>query len=119
MSSGRQLPQIRALLIVAAIVAAPVIGSAQTLDANAVRLSDNLVPAPDGYERVTAKYVTTKQTDVYISPFIWGGKVMGARFAAGQPLEVVARPKGYDWLLVGRNGTTLGYVPLSVVAIAK
>src|SRR5712671_5682189 len=92
-----------ALLIASVALAAPLSAGAQTLDANAVRLGDNLVPAPDGYERVTAKYVTTKQTDVYISPFIWGGKVMGARFPAGQALEVVARPKGYDWLLVGRN----------------
>jgi hypothetical protein len=107
------------VFVVAAGLATPFTGVAQTLDANAVRLGGDLVPAPDGYERVATKYVTAKQTDVYISPFIWGGKVMGVRFPAGQALEVIARPKGYDWLLIGRNGMTLGYVPMSVVAEAK
>lgn len=82
-------------------------------------MGDDLVPAPYGYEAVAGKYVTAKATDIYISPFIWAGKVMGAHLNAGQPVEVLARAKGYDWLIVGKNGTPLGYVPQAALAPAK
>jgi len=84
-----------------------------------VRLADDVVPAPEGYEAVAAKYVAAKPTDIYISPFIWAGKVMGVHLNAGQPVDVLAKPKGYDWLLVGKNGQGIGYVPISVVSPAK
>ena len=79
----------------------------------------DLVPAPFGYEAAPGKYVTAKATDLYISPYIWGGKVMGAHLNAGQPVEVLAKAKDYDWLIVGRNGMPLGYVPQTALSPAK
>jgi hypothetical protein len=92
---------------------------AQSASPNAILLAEDLVPAPDGYEMVTAKYVTAKQTDLYISPFLWAGKVVGVQLSAGQQIEVLAKPKGYDWLLVGKNGAGIGYVPMSVLSPIK
>jgi hypothetical protein len=83
------------------------------------RLSDDIIPAPDGYEAVAANYIVTRSTDLYISPFIWGGKVLGVHLNAGQSVDALAKLKGYDWLLVGKNGTGIGYVPLSVLSPAK
>jgi hypothetical protein len=84
-----------------------------------VRLANDVVPAPDGYEAVSAKYIAAKPTDIYISPFIWAGKVIGAHLNAGQPVDVLAKPKGYNWLLIGKNGEGIGYVPISVLSVAK
>ena len=92
---------------------------AQPASPNGILLGDDLVPAPDGYEMVTAKYVTAKPTDLYISPFLWAGKVVGVRLSASQPVEVLAKPKGYDWLLVGKNGAGIGYVPISALSPVK
>lgn len=80
-----------------------------------VPLANDVVPAPDGFARVTDTYVTAEPTDVYISPFIWAGKVKDVHIAAGQPLDVLGRPKGYDWLLIGKDGKGVGYVPLSAL----
>jgi hypothetical protein len=91
----------------------------QAAGGNDFRLENDVVPAPDGFETVATKYVAARPTDIYISPFIWGGKVKNVHFAAGQPIEILAKPKGYDWLLVGKDGAGIGYVPLSVLAPAK
>ena len=98
-------------------LAFPLPAAGQTA-ASAVRLGEEVVPAPDGYEPVTAKYVTAKPTDLYISFFIWGGKVPNVHLATGAPVDVLAKPKGYDWLLVGKNGTGIGYVPMSALTPA-
>jgi hypothetical protein len=82
-------------------------------------MGEDLVPAPYGYEAVTGKYVTAKPTDLYISPYVWGGKVMGVHLNAGQPVEVLARAKGYDWLIVGKNGMPLGYIPQTALSAAN
>jgi len=92
---------------------------AQQANLNTIHLSDDIIPAPDGFEPVTEKYVTRKATDLYISPFIWAGKVMGVHLNAGQPVDIVAKLKGYDWLLVGNRGEGIGYVPLSVLLPAR
>ena len=84
-----------------------------------LNMGENLVPAPYGYEAVTGRYVAAKSTDVYISPYIWGGKVMGAHLNAGQPVEILAKAKDYDWLIVGKNGMPLGYVPQAALSSAK
>lgn len=93
--------------------------AAQPANLNAIHLSDDIVPAPDGFEAVTGKYVTRKATDLYISPFIWAGKVIGMQLSAGQPVQILAKLKGYDWLLVGNRGEGIGYVPMSVLVPAK
>jgi hypothetical protein len=110
-----------AFLIAITVATACIVGPllAQTSTGNAVRLSDDIVPAPDGFEAVTGKYVAVKATDVYISPFIWAGKVAGLHLNAGQPVEVLAKLKGYDWLLIGDRGEGIGYVPVAALARAK
>jgi len=84
-----------------------------------LNMGDDLVPAPYGYEAVTGKYITAKPTDVYISPYVWAGKVTGVHLNAGVPVEVLARAKGYDWLIVGKNGMPMGYVPQTALSPAK
>jgi hypothetical protein len=105
--------------VIVAVLSVHFSAFAQQARANGIRLADDVVPAPDGYEMVTVKYTTAISTDLYISPFFWAGKVLGIHLNAGQPVDVLAKPKGYDWLLVGKNGTGIGYVPISVLSPAK
>ena len=86
---------------------------------DAIHLSDDIVPAPDGFEAVAGNYLALRATDVYISPFIWAGKVAGLHLNAGQRVEVLAKLKGYDWLLIGNRGEGIGYVPLAALAPAR
>ena len=107
------------VLAIFMVLSVPFHALAQPASPNGIPLAEDLVPAPNGYEMVTAKYVTAKPTDLYISPFLWAGKVTGVQLSAGQQMEVLAKPKGYDWLLVGKNGAGIGYVPISVLSPVK
>jgi len=107
------------MVVMAALLAAPVLTSAQPAAINNIRLAQDVVPAPEGFETVTVKYMTVGPTDLYISPFTWAGKVLGVQLRAGQPVEVLAKPKGYDWLLVGKDGAGIGYVPTSALSRAR
>lgn len=78
-------------------------------------LADDVVPAPDGFEPVTGKYVAAQNSDLYISWFMWGGKVKDMRITAGQPVDVLARLREHDWALVGKNGQGIGYVPMAAL----
>src|ERR1700686_717865 len=102
-SMPRQTGWIRSLfgglIVIVALLPVPFDAIAQPAGANGIRLADDVVPAPDGYETVTAKYVAASPTDLYISPFIWAGKVLGVHLNAGERVEVLAKAKGYQWLL--------------------
>ena len=106
-----------AICVGAGCMVAPLAATSDNI--NAIRLSGDIVPAPEGFEPVAGKYVAAKATDVYISPFIWAGKVSGLHLTQGQPVEVLARLKGYDWLLIGNKGEGIGYVPISTLSPAK
>ena len=92
--------------------------AAQTADIK-MPLPGDLVPAPFGYETIGGNYAAAHATDVYISPYIWAGKVLGVEVPANRPIQVLAKVKDFDWLLVGTNGVPLGYVPLSAVSQVK
>jgi hypothetical protein len=110
---------INGLAALVLMLSVPLPAAGQTANVSGIRLEDDVVPAPEGYESVTAKYIAAKPTDIYISPFIWGGKVRNVHLDAGEQVEVLAKPKGYDWLLVGKNGAGIGYVPISALSPAR
>ena len=71
------------------------------------------MPAPYGYEAPSAKYLVAVPTNLYISPYIYPGTVNSTKLTPGQAVDILAKAKGYDWMLVGKNGVGIGYVPLS------
>jgi len=111
-------------LLALALAIAPVLQSmgpalaAQTVEIR-MPLPGDLVPAPFGYESVSGNYAAARATDVYISPYLWAGKVLGTEIQANQPIQVLAKVKDFNWLLVGTNGVPLGYLPLSAVSQVK
>jgi hypothetical protein len=104
-------------LVSAALLSATAWAAAANLDN--VRLSDDVVPAPFGYEAAPARYTVSEETPVYISPYIYPGTVDKTKFKPGQAVEVLAKAKGYDWILVGKNGVGVGYIPLSRLSPAR
>ena len=105
--------------IVGASLAAATFSYAAVSTADAIRLANDVVPAPFGYETITTKYVVAEPTPLYISPYIYPGTVNNAKLSPGQAVDVIAKAKGYDWILVGKNGIGIGYIPILRLAPAK
>src|SRR5258706_14818691 len=113
MSSRRQLM----LAILGAQLAASTIVFAAPPDG--IRLANNVVPAPFGYEAVTTQYVVAEPTPLYVSPYIFPGTVNNEKLRPGQAVDILAKAKSYDWILVGHNGIGIGYIPISRLTAAK
>jgi|SRR5882672_5689234 len=111
----------RALMlgIVSAVAVAATAASAADISTGAVRLANDVVPAPFGYETTTTKYVVAEPTPLYISPYIYPGSVNNTKLKPGEAVESLAKAKGYDWILVGKNGIGIGYIPISRLAPSK
>jgi len=101
------------VLFVSPAVSAP----APNLDS--VRVANDVVPAPFGYEAAPTRYTVTETTPVYVSPYIYPGTVNPTKLKVGDPVDVLAKAKGYDWILVGKNGVGVGYIPLSRLTPAR
>jgi len=99
------------LSITAALAAAPNLDN--------VRVADDVVPAPFGYEAAAARYTVSEETPIYVSPYIYPGTVDKTKLKPGTAVEVLAKAKGYDWILVGKNGVGVGYIPLSRLTPAR
>src|SRR5882672_7289202 len=99
------------------LVAATVAFAAGSADG--IRLANDVVPAPFGYEAATTKYVVAESTPLFISPYIYPGIVNNDKLKPGQAVDSLAKAKGYDWILVGKDGVGIGYIPMSHLAPAK
>jgi hypothetical protein len=111
-------PGIRFGIVGAPLAAATVALAAVGVPDN-IRLANNVVPAPFGYEAVTTQYVVAEPTALYVSPYIYPGAVNKEQLKPGQAVDILAKPKGYDWILVGKDGIGIGYIPISRLTPAK
>ena len=100
------------------IAATLALAAASTVDS--VPLANDVVPAPFGYETIATKYVVAEPTSLYISPYIFPGTVdNNAKLKPGDAVDILAKAKGYDWVLVAKGGVGIGYLPLSRLTPAK
>jgi len=103
-----------------AILGAPLLATIAFAAApDGIRLANNVVPAPFGYEAVTIQYVVAEPTPLYVSPYIYPGTVTNEQLKPGQTVDILAKPKTYDWVLVGKDGVGIGYIPISRLTPAK
>ena len=106
-----------------AIIGAPVFAATLAFAAatapDNIRLANDVVPAPFGYEAVTTQYVVAEPTPLYVSPYIFPGTVNNEKLRPGQAVDILAKAKGYDWILVGQNGIGIGYIPISRLTAVK
>jgi hypothetical protein len=86
---------------------------------DAISVSKDIVPAPFGYEPVTGKYVVAEESPLYVSPFLYPGTVNKTKLKRGAPVNVIAKVRDFDWVLVGQNGVGIGYIPAARVAPAR
>lgn len=81
------------------------------------RLASGLEKA-DGYRAPSQKYVAAVDQPVYAEMNVYG-KPTGQTVKRGQPLDVIAYARNGNWLLLGRNGEGVGYVPRSLATPEK
>ena len=90
--------------------------AADQLRAEDVKLADG-VTRTSAYVAPTTKYVVANSTDIFTDVKL-SGKTTG-HLEWGQEVSVLAAPKDWDWLLVGRDGVGIGYIPRGAVAPAN
>ena len=82
---------------------------------DALKFAAGVVKAPD-YETPPAKsYIVANATNIFSDHALYGTNVTG-QLKLGEKVEALAKVKGWDWMLVGKEGTGIGYVPMSMLA---
>ena len=100
-----------------AVCAAVGMGAAMAADipAASLKFGNGVEKTKQGYETPPAMYIVANPTNVFSNHFYYGSKVTG-ELKLGEKVQPLAKVKGYDWVLVGRNGQGIGYVPISMLA---
>jgi hypothetical protein len=100
-------------------VAALTVASARAADlsADSLKLAPGVTKAAEGFEAPPTTYIVANPTSIFSDHFFFGTKVMG-ELKRGEHVDALAKVKGYDWVLVGKNGQGLGYVPISMLSPA-
>lgn len=88
---------------------------AADIASDSLKLAQGVTKAPEGYETPATAYVVANPTSVFNNHFYYDSKVTGD-LKRGERVDALAKVKGYDWILVGKNGTGIGYVPISMLA---
>lgn len=108
-----------ALFIAAALAVvgatAPCAVSAQTVSP---RLAANVKPPPAPLVRPAERLVVANPTPIF-SDLSETSTATGHLDRVGQPVQTIAEVKGWDWLLVGKDGVGIGYVPRSLLMPGK
>ena len=82
---------------------------------DSLKIAAGVVKAP-GYETPPANgYLVANGTNIFSDHAVYGTDVTG-QLKLGEKVEALAKVKGWDWILVGKEGTGIGYVPISMLA---
>lgn len=100
-----------------AIIAAAISAGAFAADisADSLKLAPGVVKAAEGYETPPTTYIVANPTSVFSDHYFYNTKVTGD-LKRGDRVDALAKVKGWDWVLVGRNGTGIGYVAISMLS---
>lgn len=88
---------------------------AADVSADNLKLAPGVTKAKEGYESIATKYIVANPTSIYSDHSYFDDKVTG-ELKRGEHVQPMAKVKGYDWVLVSKNGTGVGYVPISMLA---
>jgi len=83
--------------------------TAAEISPESLKLAPGVVSAPAAYEPVTESYIVANPTNIYNDLSFYGSKVTG-ELARGERVNALAKVKGWEWLLVGKDGIGIGYV---------
>jgi uncharacterized protein YgiM (DUF1202 family) len=84
---------------------------------DSLKLAPGVVKAPEGYETPATTYIVANGTNVYSGHAFYDTKVTG-ELKRGDHVDVLAKVKGWEWVLVGKDGTGIGYVSISMLSPA-
>jgi hypothetical protein len=87
---------------------------AADVSADRLKLAPGVVKA-EGYETPVATYIVANGTNVYSDHSFYDTKVTG-ELRRGDHVDVLAKVKGWEWVLVGKGGTGIGYVSISMLS---
>ena len=83
---------------------------------DSLKFAPGVVKAP-AYETPATSYIVANPTSVYSDHSFFETKTTG-ELKRGEKVEALAKVKDWDWVLVGKNGTGIGYVATSMLAPA-
>jgi uncharacterized protein YgiM (DUF1202 family) len=89
---------------------------AADISADSLKLAPGVVKAA-GYEAPATTYIVANSTNIYSDHALVDTKVTG-ELKRGDRVEVLAKVKGWEWALVGKDGTGIGYVSISMLSPA-
>jgi hypothetical protein len=89
---------------------------AADISADGLKLAPAVAKAA-GYETPATTYIVANSTNVYSAPSLVDTKVTG-QLKRGDHVDVLAKVKGWEWVLVGKDGTGIGYVTISMLSPA-
>jgi hypothetical protein len=102
------------LSVLAALGAPNVLALAAAPAAQAVspRLAANVKPAP-AYEAVRERLVAANPTPIFsdLNPT----SMSTGTLKLDEPVQALAKVQGWDWILVGKDGVGIGYVPRALL----
>ena len=87
---------------------------AADLPAESLKLVPGVVKAA-GYESVDTKYIVAIGTSIY-SDHAFHSMPVGRELKRGDRVDVLAKVKGWEWVLVVKDGTGIGYVSISMLS---
>jgi hypothetical protein len=90
---------------------------ATEVSSDSLKLAPGVVKAP-GYETPATSYVVANATSIYSDHSFYDTKVTG-ELKRGDHIDVLAKVKGWEWVLVGKDGTGIGYVSISMLSPAE
>ena len=94
-----------------------VAAAAADISADSLKLAPGIAKATEGYETPTTTYIVANSTNVYSGHSFYDTKVTG-ELKRGDHVDVLAKVKGWEWAPVGKDGTGIGYVSISMLSPA-
>ena len=89
---------------------------ASEVSPDSLKFAPNVVKAP-GYETPATTYIVANPTSIFSDHYFFNTMTTG-ELKRGEKVEALAKVKDWDWILVGKNGTGIGYVAISMLSPA-
>jgi uncharacterized protein YgiM (DUF1202 family) len=89
---------------------------AADISPDSLKLAPGVAKA-EGYETPATTYIVANSTNVYSGHSLYDTNVTG-QLKRGDHVDVLAKVKGWEWVLVGKDGTGIGYVSISMLSPA-
>ena len=103
--------------ISAAIALFSGVAAAADISPDSLKLAPGVMKAAEGYETPPTTYIVANGTNVYSGHSFYDTKITG-ELKRGDHADVLAKVKGWEWALVGKDGTGIGYVSISMLSPA-